>query len=37
MISNKFLKEIFPNLELRPALFFNWDTGIRFELGVEWG
>ncbi|QNU07254.1 DUF3885 domain-containing protein [Peribacillus butanolivorans] len=26
----------FPNLSLRPALFYSWDIGIRFELGVEW-
>ncbi|WP_342042123.1 DUF3885 domain-containing protein [Bacillus sp. OTU2372] len=26
----------FPNLELRPPLFYSWDIGIRFELGVEW-
>jgi hypothetical protein len=36
MTLNDFLKEVFPNLELRPPLFFNWDIGIRFELGVEW-
>ncbi|MEH7403827.1 DUF3885 domain-containing protein [Gottfriedia acidiceleris] len=30
------MKEVFPNLELRPPLFYNWDIGIRFELGVEW-
>ncbi|MGG2091474.1 DUF3885 domain-containing protein [Bacillus sp. S13(2024)] len=23
----------FPNLKLRPPLFYNWDVGIRFELG----
>ena len=26
----------YPNLELRPPLFYSWDIGIRFELGVEW-
>ncbi|WP_453996178.1 DUF3885 domain-containing protein [Bacillus nitroreducens] len=30
------LHENFPNLELRPPLFYGWDIGIRFELGVEW-
>ncbi len=31
-----YIKKIFPGLELRPPLFYNWETGIRFELGVEW-
>ncbi|WP_082919449.1 DUF3885 domain-containing protein [Cytobacillus oceanisediminis] len=26
----------FPNLKLRPPLFYNWDIGIRFELGVDY-
>ncbi|WP_270182020.1 DUF3885 domain-containing protein [Alkalihalobacillus sp. CinArs1] len=25
----------YPNLELKPPLFYNWDIGIRFQLGVE--
>lgn len=25
----------FPNLELRPPLFYEWDVSIRFELGVN--
>ncbi|MEC3466069.1 hypothetical protein P9149_30005, partial [Bacillus thuringiensis] len=28
--------ETFPNLELRPPLFYNWDIGIRFRLGVDY-
>ncbi|OCA92991.1 hypothetical protein A8F95_02380 [Bacillus wudalianchiensis] len=30
------MHENYPNLELRPPLFYNWDIGIRFELGVGW-
>ncbi|TDL76210.1 DUF3885 domain-containing protein [Peribacillus frigoritolerans] len=30
------MKENFSNLNLRPPLFYNWEIGIRFELGVEW-
>ncbi|MFZ3590112.1 DUF3885 domain-containing protein [Bacillus sp. DJP31] len=30
------MNEYFPNLVLRPPLFYNWKIGIRFELGVEW-
>ncbi|WP_301724072.1 DUF3885 domain-containing protein [Planococcus shixiaomingii] len=30
------MQEKFPDLELRPPLFYNWDIGIRFELGVGW-
>lgn len=30
------MAEHFSNLKLRPPLFYNWDIGIRFELGVEW-
>jgi Domain of unknown function (DUF3885) len=32
----EFMQETFPNLELRPPLFYSWSIGIRFELGVEW-
>ncbi|MEJ9231456.1 DUF3885 domain-containing protein [Peribacillus butanolivorans] len=32
----KYMETNFPNLSLRPALFYSWDIGIRFELGVEW-
>ncbi|MDN7240690.1 DUF3885 domain-containing protein [Planococcus sp. N028] len=32
----RFMQEKFPDLELRPPLFYNWDIGIRFELGVGW-
>lgn len=31
-----FMNENFHGLELRPPLFYSWDIGIRFELGVEW-
>lgn len=31
-----FMNENFPNLELRPALFYSWEMGIRFELGVDY-
>lgn len=31
-----FMNNNYPNLELRPALFYRWDIGIRFELGTEW-
>ncbi|MEK5389748.1 DUF3885 domain-containing protein [Margalitia sp. FSL K6-0131] len=33
---NDFMHENYPNLELKPPLFYSWDIGIRFELGVEW-
>lgn len=36
MFLNQYMAERFPNLELRPPLFYSWDIGIRFELGVEW-
>lgn len=32
----EYMKEKFPNLELKPPLFYNWNISIRFELGVEW-
>ncbi|MFM1654604.1 DUF3885 domain-containing protein [Brevibacillus sp. B_LB10_24] len=28
-----YLNSSFPNLKLRPPLFYNWELGIRFELG----
>lgn len=31
----QFLENNYPNLELRPPLFYDWDIGIRFELGVN--
>lgn len=31
-----FMNDNYPNLELRPPLFYSWDIGIRFELGLEW-
>ncbi|USK33432.1 DUF3885 domain-containing protein [Bacillus sp. F19] len=36
MYLNDYMKENFSNLYLRPPLFYNWEIGIRFELGVEW-
>jgi hypothetical protein len=33
MFLNDYMNEKYPNLKLRPPLFYNWDTGIRFELG----
>ncbi|OJH19526.1 hypothetical protein BLX88_10155 [Bacillus obstructivus] len=33
---NEFMHKNYPNLDLRPPLFYSWDIGIRFELGVEW-
>lgn len=31
-----YMKVNFPNLSLKPPLFYSWDVGIRFELGVNW-
>ncbi|WP_227936030.1 DUF3885 domain-containing protein [Alkalihalobacillus deserti] len=36
MLLNNYMSENFPNLNLRPPLFYNWDIGIRFELGVDY-
>jgi len=33
---NDFMRENYPNLQLRLPLFYSWDRGIRFELGVNW-
>ncbi|MEK5333144.1 DUF3885 domain-containing protein [Lysinibacillus sp. FSL W8-0992] len=33
---NDFMHENYPNLQLRPPLFYSWDIGIRFKLGVNW-
>lgn len=33
---NEYMIETFPNLELRPPLFYNGAIGIRFKLGVEY-
>lgn len=33
---NGYMLETFPNLELRPPLFYNGDIGIRFKLGVKY-
>jgi Domain of unknown function (DUF3885) len=35
VLLNDFMKENFPNLELRQPLFYSWKNAIRFELGVE--
>ncbi|WP_243510280.1 DUF3885 domain-containing protein [Priestia filamentosa] len=35
MLLKDYMHKTFPNLELRPPLFYSWDVGIRFELGVE--
>ncbi|HHQ2455684.1 DUF3885 domain-containing protein [Bacillus cereus group sp. MYBK245-2] len=32
----EYMLETFPNLELRPPLFYNGDIGIRFKLGVNY-
>lgn len=32
---NKFLNTYYPDLILRPPLFYNWSVGIRFEVGVS--
>lgn len=36
MLLNDYINENYPNLNLRPPLFYNWEIGIRFKLGVEW-
>lgn len=36
MLLEKYMQGNFPNLELRPPLFYNWEIGIRFELGVDY-
>ena len=36
MLLNDYMNENFPNLNLRPPLFYNWEISIRFELGIEW-
>ena len=33
-IENHFMKEHFNNLHLRPALFYAWEYGIRFEISM---
>ncbi|MEC0255658.1 hypothetical protein PAEVO_10720 [Paenibacillus sp. GM2FR] len=33
MTFDKFINDYFPNLIVRPPLLYNWNTGIRFELG----
>ena len=29
----EYMEKCFPNLSLEPALFYNWEIGLRFELG----
>ncbi|OCA92862.1 DUF3885 domain-containing protein [Pseudobacillus wudalianchiensis] len=36
MALNDYMYKTFPHLALRPPLFYNWDIGIRFELGVDY-
>ncbi len=36
MFLNHYMNKNFPNLELRPPLFYSWEIGIRFELGVDY-
>ena len=36
MLLNDFMNENFRNLELKPPLFYSWNIGIRFELGVDY-
>ncbi len=36
MLLNDYINENFPNFSLKPPLFYNWEIGIRFELGVGW-
>lgn len=31
----QFMENNYPNLKLRPPLFYDWDIGIRFKLGVN--
>ncbi|WP_216831413.1 DUF3885 domain-containing protein [Alkalihalobacterium elongatum] len=32
----EFMNDHFPNLEFRPPLFYSWEIGLRFELGVNY-
>lgn len=36
MLLERYMQENFSDLELRPPLFYNWNIGIRFELGVDY-
>lgn len=36
MSLENYMREVFPDLKLRPPLFYNWETSIRFELGVNY-
>lgn len=36
MTAHEYLQHTFPTLKLRPPLFYSWDIGIRFELGVNY-
>ena len=35
-IENHFMNEHFNSLTLRPALFYAWKYGIRFEIAMSW-
>lgn len=32
---NKYLQANFPSLEIKVPLFYNWDYGLRFEIGLD--
>ncbi|MEK4594596.1 DUF3885 domain-containing protein [Bacillus sp. FSL R9-9497] len=36
MLLKDYMDEHFPKLELKPSLFYTWEIGIRFELGVNY-
>ncbi|MFT8310589.1 MAG: DUF3885 domain-containing protein [Sporolactobacillus sp.] len=36
MLLNDYLSAIYPGLDLAPGLFYRWNIGIRFELGINY-
>ncbi|TCN26275.1 DUF3885 domain-containing protein [Mesobacillus foraminis] len=36
MLANDYLGRMFPSLLLSPGLFYRWEIGIRFELGINY-
>ncbi len=36
MLLNDYMNENFPQLILRPPLFYNWEIGLRFELELDY-
>lgn len=36
MLLNDYMNGNFPQLILRPPLFYNWEIGLRFELGLDY-